>query len=131
MFQKQYCLFFRVRCGTLNSNQSEEYECAMEFPLSHFNVLLLGLSLYYLAQTSNVYGLTREAWWRHGNTFASHHYSLDLTPDYMWDVFHPLTANAWWIPLGFSSTVRRAWNCSDWNTSHKAYWPGQNLFWVT
>ena len=26
-------------CGTLNYNQSKEFECVMEFPLSHFNVL--------------------------------------------------------------------------------------------
>ena len=25
-------LIFRVRCGTLNSDQSEKYECIMEFP---------------------------------------------------------------------------------------------------
>ena len=35
-----------VRCGTLNSNQSEECECIMEFSLIHFNVLILGLSAY-------------------------------------------------------------------------------------
>ena len=30
---------FRVRCGTLNSNQSKECKCIMEFPLIHFNIL--------------------------------------------------------------------------------------------
>ena len=35
---------FRLRCGTLNTNQPKECECIMEFPLSHFNVLMLGLS---------------------------------------------------------------------------------------
>ena len=29
-------LVFRVRCGTLNCNLSEESECVMEFPMSHF-----------------------------------------------------------------------------------------------
>ena len=37
---KVVLLVFRVRCGTLNSNQSKECECVMEFPLSHFNVLI-------------------------------------------------------------------------------------------
>ena len=41
-------LLFRVRCGTLNSNESKEYECLMEFPLIHFNLLLLGFSGYDL-----------------------------------------------------------------------------------
>ena len=27
----------------LNTNQSKKYECVMEFPLIHFNVLILGL----------------------------------------------------------------------------------------
>ena len=31
--------FFRVRYETLNSNQSKECECVMEFPLSHFIIL--------------------------------------------------------------------------------------------
>ena len=31
-------LVFCVRCGTLNSNQSKECECVMEFPLIHFNI---------------------------------------------------------------------------------------------
>ena len=33
---KVMVLIFRVHCGTLNSNQSKEYECVMEFPLNHY-----------------------------------------------------------------------------------------------
>ena len=33
-------LVFRVRCGALNSNQSKEYECVMEFPMIYFNILM-------------------------------------------------------------------------------------------
>ena len=40
-----FFLFF-VRGGILNSNQSEECECIMEFPLIHLNVLIQGLSGY-------------------------------------------------------------------------------------
>ena len=35
---------FRLRCGTLNSNQYKESECVIEFRLSNFNVLTQGLS---------------------------------------------------------------------------------------
>ena len=31
-----------------------------------------------------------EAWWCHGNTFASHRYGPGSTLGCMWDVFHPL-----------------------------------------
>ena len=41
-----FLLFFFVRCGILNSNQSEECEYIMEFPLSYFNLLIQGLSGY-------------------------------------------------------------------------------------
>ena len=34
----------RVRCATLNSNQSKECERIMEFPLIHFNILREDLS---------------------------------------------------------------------------------------
>ena len=37
-------LVFRVRCGTLKSNQPKEFECIMEFPLTHYNVFKKGLS---------------------------------------------------------------------------------------
>ena len=30
---------FRMRCGTLNSNQSKVCECVLEFPLIYFNIL--------------------------------------------------------------------------------------------
>ena len=33
-------LVFRVHYETLNSNQSKEWKCIMEFPLIHFNVLI-------------------------------------------------------------------------------------------
>ena len=33
-------IVFRVRCGTLNTNQSKECECVVEFPLIHFNFLI-------------------------------------------------------------------------------------------
>ena len=33
---------FRVCCATLNSNQSKECECVVEFPLTHFNVFNKG-----------------------------------------------------------------------------------------
>ena len=33
----QLLVFLCVRCGTLNTNQSKEFECVMEFPLIHFN----------------------------------------------------------------------------------------------
>ena len=42
---------FRVRCGTLKSNQSKELECAREYPLIHFNVLikfLLGCEMTFV-----------------------------------------------------------------------------------
>ena len=58
-----------------------------------------------------------QAWWRRGNMFTSHRYDLGsiLTPGCMWDVFHPSQPMPGGFPLGFSSTFRRAWNCSDWN----------------
>ena len=39
-------LVFRVHGRTLNWNQSKECKCVMEFPLNHFNVLILGFSGY-------------------------------------------------------------------------------------
>ena len=38
-------LVFRVRCGTLNTNQSRKCECVREFPLIDFNALIWGLSV--------------------------------------------------------------------------------------
>ena len=37
---------FHRRCKNLNSNQSKECGYVMKFPLSHFNVLILGISGY-------------------------------------------------------------------------------------
>ena len=50
-----------------------------------------------------------------GNTFASHCYDPGSTLGRMWDVFHPSQPMAGGFPWGFSSTLRRAWNCSIWN----------------
>ena len=49
------------------------------------------------------------------NTFASHHYGPCSTPGCIWDVFHPSQPIPGGFPMGFSSTLRRAWNCTDWN----------------
>ena len=46
LIPKVTLLVFRVRCGTLNSNQPEGRECVVEFSLIHFNVLIQGLSGY-------------------------------------------------------------------------------------
>ena len=54
-------------------------------------------------------------WWGHGYMFASHHYSLGSTPSCMLDVFCLHSQCFVVFPLGFSSTFRRAWNCSYWN----------------
>ena len=39
-YSKSYTTCFYALCGTLNSNQSKQCECVMEYPLSHFNVLI-------------------------------------------------------------------------------------------
>ena len=55
--------------------------------------------------------------WCHGNTFASHRYGpgSTLSPNHMWDVFHPSQPTPGGFLLGVSSTLRRARNCSVWN----------------
>ena len=45
---KEILLVFRVRCGTTNSNQTEECECVVKFPLIHFNILTYGYSGYVI-----------------------------------------------------------------------------------
>ena len=58
-------------------------------------------------------------WWHHGNTLASHHCSLGLTP--LWlraacGMSFTIQSQCLVVfPSGFSSTLRRAWNCSNWN----------------
>ena len=43
-----------------------------------------------------------EAWWRRGNTFASHCYGLGSTPGPHVRCLSPFTADAWWFsPWGF------------------------------
>ena len=39
-YSKSNTTCFNARCGTLNSIQSKECECVMEYPLSHFYVLI-------------------------------------------------------------------------------------------
>ena len=74
-----------------------------------------------------------EAWWRRGNTFASHRYSLDLTltPGHMWDVFHPSQLMPGGFPLGVFFQPQTGSKLFQLELSHKADWPGQNLLWVT
>ena len=54
--------------------------------------------------------LLSEAWWRRGNTFASHRYG----PGHMWDVFHHSQPMPGSFPLAVSSTLRRGQNCFVW-----------------
>ena len=67
------------------------------------------------------------------NTFASRCYGLGLilTVGYMWDVFHPSQPMPGGFPLGVFFHPQKGSNLFHLELSHKANWPGQNLFWVT
>ena len=52
-------LVFRVRCGTVNSNQAKEYGCVMQFPLIHFNVLVVPRATHTVTCTQR-FGKLRE-----------------------------------------------------------------------
>ena len=72
-----------------------------------------------------------EAWWRCGNTFASHRYGPGSTPGHMWDIFHPSQPMPGGFPLGVFFHPQKGSKLFHLEPSHKANWPGQNLFWVT
>ena len=48
LYTESNATVFCMHCGTSNSNQSrsKEYEYVMEFPSTHFNVLVYGLAGY-------------------------------------------------------------------------------------
>ena len=57
--------------------------------------------------------------------------SLDSTPGRMWDVFHPSQPMPGGFPLGVFFHPQKGSKLFHMEPSHKANWPGQNLFWVT
>ena len=63
-----------------------------------------------------------EAWWRRGNTLASHHYDLGLTlsPGRMWDVFHPSQPIPGGFPLGVFFHPQKGSKLFCLELSHKA-----------
>ena len=83
-----------------------------------------------LTTTARVQVLTLKAWWHCGNMFASHRYSLGSTPSCMWDVFHPSQPMPGGFPLGVFYPQKGS-KLFQLELSHKADWPGLNLFWVT
>ena len=64
-----------------------------------------------------------EAWWRRGNTFTSHRYGPGSSPGCCLGLTLSSCGMSFTLhsqclvvfPLGFSSTLRRAGNCSNWN----------------
>ena len=82
---------------------------------------------WWLCATGASQMILLEAWWRRGNTFASHRYGLSSSPgwccgwclgsavDHMWVSFTLHSQCLVVFPSGFSSTLRRALNCSVWN----------------
>ena len=55
-----------------------------------------------------------------------------LSPGHMWDVFHPSQPMPGGFPLrGFLPPSEGLEKLFRLEPSHKANWPGQNLFWVT
>ena len=73
------------------------------------------------------------AFFKRRDAFASHRYGLGstLTLGHMWDIFHPSQPMPGGFPLGVFFHPQKGSNLFLLEQSHKANWPGQNLFWVT